>query len=167
MLGSAPRGGVRHVTTQCTSRGGGVLIQAGADGNRIGVGGVDVFRLSNVISGNRGNGITISGGSDNVVQADFIGTDPTGTKARANSGNGIQITGNAANNLIGGTQTGGNDPTNNVFRRPPEGNLVSGNRGHGVLIDDGATGNQLSGNYIGTHTVSRPGDGPPRCLTLK
>lgn len=132
------------------NRGEGVLIQAGADGNRIGVGGVDLFRLSNVISGNRGNGITISGGDDNVVEANFIGTDSTGTKARANGGNGIQITAGARTNLIGGTQTGGNNPTNNVFRRPPEGNLVSGNRRNGVLIDDGATGNQLSGNYIGT-----------------
>lgn len=132
------------------NRGEGVLIQSGAAGNRIGIGGVAVFTLSNVISGNRGNGITISGGNDNVVQANFIGTDPTGTKARANGGNGIQITADAADNLIGGTQTGGNNPTDNVFRRPPEGNLVSGNRGNGVLIDDGATGNQLSGNYIGT-----------------
>jgi len=132
------------------NRGDGVLIEAGADGNHIGVGGVDTFRLSNVISGNRGNGITISGGNDNVVEANFVGTDPTGTKVRANHGNGIQITAGAADNLIGGIAAAGNNPTNGVFRRPPQGNLVSGNCGNGVLIDGGATGNQLSGNYIGT-----------------
>ena len=104
-----------------------------------------------MISGNRGNGITIEG-DDNIVQADYIGTDTSGDLPIANRGNGIQITAGAANNLIGGLATGGNDPTGsdpNVVR-PPQGNLVSGNRGNGVLIDDGATGNQLSGNFIGT-----------------
>ncbi len=132
------------------NRGDGILIQAGAEANFIGVGSTDTFALANVISGNRGNGITIDGGSDNVVQANYIGTDLSGTRRLANRANGIQITANAAQNLIGGTATGGNNPTNGAFYTPPQGNLISGNRGNGVLIDDGATGNQLSGNFIGT-----------------
>ena len=52
--------------------------------------------------------------------------------------------------MIGGEATGGNDPTDGVFVRPPQGNLISGNNANGVLITGGATQNQLSGNFIGT-----------------
>jgi parallel beta-helix repeat protein len=52
--------------------------------------------------------------------------------------------------LIGGEVTGGNDPTGDVFARPPQGNLISGNNANGVLIQKHSTGNQLSGNFIGT-----------------
>ena len=59
--------------------------------------------------------------------------------ALGNAGNGILVTARSAGNLIGGEATGGNDPTNNVFVRPPEGNLISGNDANGVLITAGAT----------------------------
>jgi trimeric autotransporter adhesin len=108
------------------------------------------FQLSNVISGNLGNGIGIYGGSDNQVAMNDIGTDSSGSFARGNRQNGILITGGATGNLIGGEATGGNDPTGNVFVRPPQGNLISGNGANGVLITGGATGNQLSGNFVGT-----------------
>lgn len=108
------------------------------------------FRLSNVIGGNGGNGITIDGSDDNQVAMNFIGTDRTGTRRRANGGSGIVVTRGAARNLIGGQATGGNDPTAGVFVRPPQGNLISGNRGNGVLIERGATATVLSGNFIGT-----------------
>ncbi len=52
--------------------------------------------------------------------------------------------------MIGGEATGGNDPTNDTFVRPPLGNLISGNNANGVLINNGANANQLSGNFIGT-----------------
>ena len=108
------------------------------------------FQRSNVISGNGGNGIGIYGASDNQVAMNEIGTDASGTIARANGKNGILITNSASRNLIGGQATGGNDPTGSVFVRPPQGNLISGNRGSGVLINNGATQNVLSGNFIGT-----------------
>ncbi|QEH36148.1 hypothetical protein OJF2_47080 [Aquisphaera giovannonii] len=108
------------------------------------------FRLSNVISGNGGNGVGIYGGSDNVVAMNFIGTDASGTVRRGNAKNGILITAGASGNRIGGEATGGNDPTGGVFVRPPMGNLISGNGGNGVLITGGATRNQLSGNFVGT-----------------
>ena len=108
------------------------------------------FQRSNVIGGNGGNGIGIYGARDNHVAMNFIGTDASGTIARANRKNGILITNGASRNLIGGQATGGNDPTGSVFVRPPQGNLISGNRGSGVLINKGATQNVLSGNFIGT-----------------
>lgn len=108
------------------------------------------FQLSNVISGNGANGIELDGASHDQIAMNYIGTDATGTMALGNQQNGILVTAGSANNLIGGQATGGNDPTNGVFVRPPEGNLISGNDGDGVLIEDSATGNVLSGNFIGT-----------------
>jgi hypothetical protein len=108
------------------------------------------FQLSNVISGNWGNGVGIYGGSTNQVAMNNIGTDVTGTIRLGNAGNGILVTGSAVGNLIGGQATGGNDPTGNVFVRPPQGNLISANGGDGVLITDGPTLTLLSGNFIGT-----------------
>ncbi len=108
------------------------------------------FQLSNVISGNLANGIGLYGADDNQIAMNFVGTDATGTLDLGNGENGILITSESTGNLIGGEATGGNDPTNDVFVRPPQGNLVSGNDANGVLIDAGATDNQLSGNFIGT-----------------
>jgi parallel beta-helix repeat protein len=108
------------------------------------------FQLSNVISGNRGNGIALYGASDNRIAMNNIGTDATGTLKRGNAKNGIFITQGASGNMIGGDVTGGNDPTAGVIVRPPQGNLISGNRGDGVLINRGATRNTLSGNFVGT-----------------
>lgn len=108
------------------------------------------FQLSNVISGNGGNGIGLYGASGNAIGMNEIGTDASGTLARGNAKNGILVTAGAARNLIGGQATNGNDPTAGVFARPPQGNLISGNGLDGVLIDNGATSNLLSGNFIGT-----------------
>jgi hypothetical protein len=132
------------------NRGDGVAVQTGANGNTIGVASAKSFQLSNVISGNLGNGITIAGGDGNVVAANHIGTDASGRIPLGNGGHGIRLTSGADVNVIGGVATGGNDPTANQFVRPPQGNLISANRGCGVRIDGGAEYNQLSGNYIGT-----------------
>lgn len=118
--------------------------------------------VSNVISGNAGNGILVDGSSDNTFVDNYIGTDPTGTIAIANGSNGILITNGAANNLIGGTAytdtatgevnnpTGTEGTTTPVIVTPPLGNLVSGNSGDGILINAGSNNNVLSGNFIGT-----------------
>jgi trimeric autotransporter adhesin len=108
------------------------------------------FQLSNVISGNSGNGIGLYGANGNRIAMNNIGTDITGTLDLGNAGNGILITSGSAGNIVGGAATGGNDPTNDVFVRPPQGNLISGNDGDGVLITGNATHNQLSGNFVGT-----------------
>lgn len=109
------------------------------------------FQLSNVISGNGGNGVGVYGGSDNRIAMNFIGTDAAGTQARGNRGSGVLLSKGAARNMIGGQATNGNDPTAGVFARPPQGNLISGNRGNGVLINGKATRNILSGNFVGTN----------------
>jgi CSLREA domain-containing protein len=96
----------------------------------------------NVISGNNGNGVLISGGGAamNQVQGNFIGTNATGTADRGNSGNGVFISG-APGNTIGGTAAGA-------------GNVISGNSGNGVEINSsGATMNQVQGNVIGTNAA--------------
>jgi hypothetical protein len=110
------------------------------------------FQLSNVISGNRGNGVSITGVGtmNNHVAMNFIGTDVTGALRRGNGGNGVVITGGASENVIGGEATGGNDPTDAVFVRPPQGNLISGNYANGVLISAGADSNEVAGNFVGT-----------------
>jgi parallel beta-helix repeat protein len=116
------------------------------------------FQLSNVISGNSGNGIKISGSKGNVIAMNYIGTDPSGsTNATYGNGiNGILVTGASSRNLIGGQEAGINNPTGSkkpsdaVFQRPPQGNLISGNLANGVLINDASANNVLSGNFIGT-----------------
>jgi len=132
------------------NRGSGILIQAGASGNQIGLGSTTSFVLSNVISGNRGDGITITGADNNTVQASYVGTDSSGIIRIANRGNGIRITLGSRANFVGGDATGGNNPTSGVFVRPPQGNLVSGNQGDGILIDADSSDNQISGNFVGT-----------------
>ena len=108
------------------------------------------FQLSNVISGNGGNGIGIYGASGNQIAMNYIGTNAGGTLKRGNAKNGILVTDGARGNLIGGQATGGNDPTAPVIVRPPQGNLISGNRDSGVLINDGSTQTLVSGNFVGT-----------------
>lgn len=114
------------------------------------------FQLSNVISGNGGNGIELSGANNNQIAMNYIGTDLTGALDRGNSGNGILLTAAAASNLIGGEAAGNNNPTGDkgtipaVFVRPPQGNLISGNDANGVLMNGLATKNELAGNFIGT-----------------
>jgi titin len=114
----------------------GVQIAAGASGNT--VGGTTVG-ARNVISGNNINGITIAGTgtSGNVVEGNFIGTDPGGGSAVPNLHRGILITGDATNNTIGGTTAGAR-------------NIISGNRISGVCITGtGTGGNLIEGNFIG------------------
>jgi parallel beta-helix repeat protein len=118
--------------------------------------------VSNVISSNAGSGIELDGSAGNTLVNNYVGTDPTGTVAIANGGNGIWVTGGSSDNTIGGTAytdttTGAvNDPTGSentatpVFVVPPLGNLVSGNSGNGILIDDSSERNVLNGNFVGT-----------------
>jgi hypothetical protein len=118
--------------------------------------------VANVISGNTGSGLVLSGARDNTVVANRIGTNRAGSVAIANGGNGIWLTEGAKGNEIGGTEyidaatsrqnnpTGSKGTVTPVFVVPPLGNLVSGNTGDGVLIDTGARDNVLNGNFIGT-----------------
>ena len=111
---------------------------------------------------NGADGIELQGGSNNVIEGNFIGvdvtgiiTDPdplTGGDEYGNSGSGIFING-SANNVIGGSRTdtsclGASNPCN-VISGAGRG-LTQFNDAHGVEISGaGATGNVVKGNIIG------------------
>jgi CSLREA domain-containing protein len=83
--------------------------------NRVG-GGTPSAR--NLISGNNGDGVSISASSgtpawDNAISGNFIGTTSSGTARLPNAGNGVFISAHARMNSVGG-------------------NVISGNLGHGV-----------------------------------
>ena len=166
--------------TALGNSGDGVSVSASSANNQIGynpqaatlaaLGDAATGVVSNVISANGGNGISLHGSANNTVVSNRIGTGVDGTTAMANGGNGIWLTGGSSTNTIGGAVAGNNatgfqnNPTGNkgdasaiVVVAPPLGNLVSGNAGDGIRIDTGSTNNTLSGNYVGT-TASGIGD---------
>ena len=143
--------------------GAGVYVAANSPGDYIGFNRAGRPGLAaNVISGNRGNGIVLSGSSGSTLVANRIGTNPAGTRAIGNGGSGVVLDRRALGNEIGGTAftdpaTGqANDPTGDegrvapVLVVPPLGNLISGNAGNGILIESGSARNHLSGNFVGT-----------------
>jgi parallel beta-helix repeat protein len=89
----------------------------------------------NVISGAKTKGtlgvlVIGSTATGNVVQNNYVGTDPTGTQARANAGSGIAIQDAPDNQVVG--------------------NVISGNAEDGILLYKSlATGNAVRGNLIG------------------
>ena len=95
----------------------------------------------NLISGNGQDGIylTGAGASNNIIQANYIGTDIRGTNALPNGGgggySGIYLTAASAN-TIGGTI-------------PGMGNVISGNGDIGISLNAAASANIIQGNYIG------------------
>ncbi|MDX2214476.1 MAG: DUF4347 domain-containing protein [Oculatellaceae cyanobacterium bins.114] len=109
----------------------GIQLESGAINNTIGD---TTFEGRNVISGNTGNGILITGGgtTNNTVIGNYIGTNAAGTGAIANDGNGIRISGNG--NIIGGSTAG-------------SGNVISGNGDQGIAIL--GNNNTVRGNIIG------------------
>ena len=94
----------------------------------------------NVISGNN-YGILITGATalNNQIQGNFIGTDLTAKAVINNQIDGINITGNASDNLIGGLASGA-------------GNTIIDNAGNGVNIVSG-TGNGILSNSIDSNNL--------------
>jgi parallel beta-helix repeat protein len=102
-------------------------------------GSVGTLVRANVMSGNFGNGLSLSGLSNNsIVQGNFIGTRADGATILPNQVNGISIS-DSFSNLIGGkvpTGTGGQ-------------NVIAGNAFTGVDITSfGGTGNYIRFNSI-------------------
>ena len=84
-----------------------------------------------------GAGILISGSgaTDNVIESNVLGADPTGATALPDR-YGVQIGGGANANTIGGATAAA-------------GNLIAFNIGAGVdVVGDSSTGNQITGNEI-------------------
>ena len=129
---------------------GGVAILDGANHNLIGsteVGG------GNFISGNGFNGtygqmgafpgvfINGVGSTFNLVQQNTIGLAAGGESDLANAADGIEISGGASENVIGGSTS-------------HTANVISANLGNGVEISGvGTTGDLVVGNFIGTDTA--------------
>ena len=116
----------------------GILVSGGG---RTVIGGTNAG-AGNVISGNRFWGIHLLGGGTNIIQGNYIGTDPTGTVPLGNRQDGISI-GGSSGNLIGGFDAAAR-------------NVISANGydgGYaGVLVwntaDSPALGNAILGNTI-------------------
>ena len=104
----------------------GVVLASGASGNAIGG---TTQGAGNVIAGNGGDGVEISGigTSGNRVQGNFIGTNASGSRSLGNLGDGVFVLG-ASGNTIGGNASGA-------------GNVIAFNRGDGVHV---ASGDQIS-----------------------
>jgi hypothetical protein len=157
----------------------GVLVANGATGNIIG----DVTGATrNVLSGNRGNGVEISGAgtSDNQVAGDIIGLDVSGSTAVGGDGQplgdrdaGVQVDGGATNNTIGGlTSTPGTaagnviSGINSAFGPFGRGDTIpglpgiAGFQGWGVaIVGPGTTGTVVDGNIIGLDATGTKGVG--------
>lgn len=140
-IGTDPTGAV-----DLGNRGNGIFIRNSSN-NLIGG---TANNAGNLISGNGFPGIFIGGTpadtKQNVVQANFIGTDISGTAAMPNTGGGIILGGaaenttlNTADNTIGGTAA-------------RSANLISGNDSSGITINNNSSvGNLVQHNFIGTN----------------
>jgi parallel beta-helix repeat protein len=138
----------------------GTIAQAnGGDGVRLFSGSSNNMISKNIISGNTGNGVYLSGPdvTGNKLLANFIGTNAQGNAAVANGQNGVSIS-EACNNFIGDGNAG-------------DSNVISGNTSNGVSITgthNGSTNtgssNTIAGDYIGldvtgTQAIGNGSDG--------
>jgi len=91
----------------------------------------------NIISGNEDAGVMIKGSeaTGNVIQGNYIGTDPTGTTPLGNFADGIWIRQGASHNSIGGAI-------------PCSGNIIAFNGGVGVHVASEANSNSIRCNFI-------------------
>jgi hypothetical protein len=124
----------------------GVVMENAAAGNTIGG---TTTAAKNVVSGNNGIGIYISGAgtSNNLIEGNDVGTLADGTTSLSNGSHGVLIDSHAANNTIGGTASG-------------TANVIAENDGNGLLIGSDPTvnatlagvGNAVEGNSIFSNT---------------
>ncbi len=98
----------------------------------------------NWIGGNLLSGVRIDQSTQNQVSGNTIGGSAEGQGLLGNGVDGILVSNNASNNLIG------------VKDGVGKGNVISGNGRNGVMIF-GSTSNSIGGNYIG---VTSSGDKP-------
>jgi hypothetical protein len=134
----------------------GVTIEAGASKDYIGLALGGFGRsLGNLISGNTDQGVLIDGAnnngiifgaSDNVIEANAIGTQLDESDPLPNGGPGVALVDGAGGNTVGGAN------------KPPAaylpGNVISGNGEAGVELAGAFTSNNLVvGNLIGTDAL--------------
>ncbi len=112
-------------------------VLAESDSNTIG--GTDPASR-NVISGNRGVGVSISDASDNRVEGNYVGTTADGDEVLRSGVDGVAIAGDS--NMVGGTTVGAR-------------NVISGNANGVFITGPDSTENSVQGNYIGTSADGR------------
>ena len=118
----------------------GIVVVDGAVGTV--VGGDRAAGAGNLVSGNDGHGIYVSGAPGiatvgTVVQGNRVGTDAAGTAALGNAIHGVVVARDASGTLVGGDGGAGRS------------NLVSGNAAVGIVVADAAS-TTVAGNLIGT-----------------
>jgi hypothetical protein len=128
----------------------GVLIAGGAQSNVIGTNsdGIADAAEANVISGNTGCGVWISGSNtnDNRVSGNMIGTVKDGSLPLGNNYYGVNINLGASKNLIG--------VNSSAYAAQDGANTIAGNVHSGVSVEgNGTQGNVVAGNYIGTNAA--------------
>ncbi|MFN8522600.1 MAG: Calx-beta domain-containing protein [Chloroflexota bacterium] len=104
---------------------------------------------ANILSGNGGNGVAISGGSGNTVAGNYIGTNQVNSGTIGNTSHGVALYFGATGNTIGGTTAAA-------------GNVISANTGSGVDVDNSGAvtgGNTISANRIGTNAAGMAANG--------
>jgi hypothetical protein len=135
--------------TKVTNGGNGVQVEGGADSNSIGMSGGH----GNLISGNTGNGIYLTGAntSATVIAANSIGVASDGLTRVANGGDGITLDNGTSANSIGGSLPGG-------------GNVISGNNHYGINLGGGGqdwvADNSIGVDKSGTKAVVNWGKAP-------
>ena len=121
-------------TVAVGNQAGGILLTGAASDNTIGN---DPTATFNIIAGNGGHGVTLSGEGTtrNKIGGNFIGTTPAGLSQLGNHGAGVAAFDHARGNAVGGT----------VFF---EGNVIAFNSGAGVLVEATAGALAILGNAI-------------------
>ncbi len=89
----------------------------------------------NIISGNRGDGVSLIRTTGATVQGNYIGTDKNGSAALGNFGDGINV-------IDGGTATIGG-PTTSAR------NVISANGANGIEFQNSSNHNTVQANVIG------------------
>jgi len=102
-------------------------------------------RQSNVVSGNRAQGILLTGTATvgNSVSGNIVGLTRAGNQAAGNQGHGVEIRTGANSNTVGAVSANSR-------------NVISANEQHGVRIsgeNGGAYDNIIIGNFIGVDLV--------------
>jgi parallel beta-helix repeat protein len=115
----------------------------GKDGLLITSTGGDNLARTNVFSGNRQNGIELSGNASGViVDPDIAGLTTNGSSALPNGRDGLLIDDNAHDNVIGGTR-----------RSVIPQNTFAGNLGYGIAIVGTAHNNRVFNSFVGTRLL--------------
>ncbi|HEY2413676.1 MAG TPA: hypothetical protein VGI40_15610 [Pirellulaceae bacterium] len=95
-----------------------------------------------VINGFANSGVMISGGNNNVIAGNYIGTDPTGESAAGNGKWGVLVNAGSAGNRIGTNGDGLEDAA--------EENLIGASGFGGIgIVGAGSDNNIVAGNLIG------------------